>query len=151
MARALKGWMAQLENHRNSKTFRDRTLASLSLLLRKNFLFNASADIFLITANEVALSNAARRSVWPRSWSGDAGLSSLRGFLCEGDLLFGSGLQDIPGKAKFYQQRKCSRVPRKGRQKEVKKGGSTTHGRPSNKGKRDFYFSTTEIPSRSTR
>lgn len=40
-------------------------------------------------------------------------------------------IKGFPTGSRFSQQKKSSRVPRKGRQKPVKRGGSINHGRPA--------------------
>lgn len=150
-ARSLKVWMEQLEEHLKSKTPRDQILASLPTLKKAaDFLADASADTVRLSAKTAALSNATRRSVWLRSWSGDASSKTrLCGVPCEGERLFGKELDDILEKAsdkkgfptsqKFQHQSRSFRGFRKNRP-QTKKTESTNRWQPSNKKGRGFLF-----------
>lgn len=100
-ARSLKVWMEQLEEHLRAKTPRDQILASIPTLKKAaDFLADASADTVRLAAKTAGLANATRRTVWLRSWSGDASSKSrLCGVPCEGERLFGKELDDILEKA----------------------------------------------------
>lgn len=79
------------------------------------FLADSSAELVSITASTSALVNSARRSLWLKTWSGDAA-SKLRpcGLLLTGDRLFGPGLQEAlerTAEKRPFQGIRKSRLP----------------------------------------
>lgn len=150
-ARALGVWIDQLGEHLSSGTPRDQIIASLPVLKKSvDFLADSSADAVRLTAKTAALSNAARRSIWLRSWKGDAGSKSrLCNIPCEGDRLFGSGLDDILEKASDKKkgfpstssgfQRRSFRGPRRDQQ-EQKRKSSTSQWQPFRQRGKGYLF-----------
>lgn len=101
VARSLLVWLNQLEDHVRNKTPRETLLSSLPTLKKAAaFLADASTDAIKLTAKSAALSNSARRALWIKNWSGDVSSKNrLCTIPCEGDLLFGSVLNDLLEKA----------------------------------------------------
>lgn len=150
-ARSLGVWMEQLEERLSSGTSREDILASIPVLRRSvDFLADSSADMVRLSAKSAALANAARRSIWLRSWSGDASSKNrLCGIPCEGDRLFGSGLDDIleaadskkgfPADSK-RPQRRPFRGRRRDRQDQEKRVASS-RWQPNRQKSKGYLFS----------
>ena len=96
VARNLEEWLTQIQTHLLAGTSREEILKSFPLLFSAvGFLADSSAESARMTARTSALVNSARRSVWLKTWSGDAA-SKLRlcGLPLTGEHLFGPGLQE---------------------------------------------------------
>lgn len=101
VARSLLVWLNQMEEHIKNRTSRDALLASIPTLKKAAaFLADASTDAIRFSAKSAALSNAARRALWIKKWSGDVNSKNrLCAIPCEGEYLFGSVLNDLLEKA----------------------------------------------------
>lgn len=72
VARNLEFWLSQLEEHLKPGTPRGELLKTFSMLFKAtSFISDASTDSVKFTAKTAALSVAARRSVWMKTWGGD--------------------------------------------------------------------------------
>ncbi|XP_044153029.1 lamina-associated polypeptide 2, isoforms alpha/zeta-like isoform X2 [Bufo gargarizans] len=113
VSRSLRLWIEQLEAHLKEKKPREEILASLPTFAKAaDFLTDASTDVMRFAAKSSAMTNAARRAIWLRSWKGDQGSKArLCALPCEGDRLFGSSLDDILEKAS--DKKKGFPVPQK--------------------------------------
>ncbi|XP_073532658.1 uncharacterized protein [Phyllobates terribilis] len=100
-ARSMMIWLQQLEDQIRGNVSREKILSDLPLVQgAAAFLADASADSVRLAARSANLSNAARRALWLKSWPGDVqSKSKLCSIPCEGDFLFGKGLDDILDKA----------------------------------------------------
>ncbi|XP_044138697.1 lamina-associated polypeptide 2-like [Bufo gargarizans] len=101
VARSMYLWLGELENHLSRKTSREEILQSIPLLKSATgFLADASAESIRFCAREAGLSNAARRTLWMKSWSGDR-ISKLKliSIPFSGEYVFGPVLDEILEKA----------------------------------------------------
>ncbi|XP_044127503.1 lamina-associated polypeptide 2-like [Bufo gargarizans] len=101
VARSMFLWLGELETHIKDRASREQILESLPLLKSATaFLADASAESVRFSARDAALSNAARRALWMKCWSGDK-TSKLK--LCSipfsGEYVFGPVLDKILEKA----------------------------------------------------
>ncbi|XP_072001164.1 uncharacterized protein [Engystomops pustulosus] len=101
VSRTLFFWLGQLEDHLREGTSREEMLDSIPLLRSAAaFLADASAETIRFSAREAALSNATRRALWLRQWSGDVrSKAKLCSLPFSGDFLFGPELDEILAKA----------------------------------------------------
>ena len=112
VARNLECWLNQLQAHITAGTSRQQILKSFPLLMKAvGFLADASSESVKLAARSAALVNAARRSVWLKTWTGDAASKlKLCGLPFSGDHLFGPGLQEAlertQDKKKAFPERK---------------------------------------------
>ncbi|XP_069802153.1 uncharacterized protein [Dendropsophus ebraccatus] len=97
VARALHVWVEQLEGHLNDKCPRQQIVDSLPLLKDATaFLADATAESIRFAAKDGALTNAARRALWLKNWTGDnTAKSNLCGIPFEGQYVFGTHLDKI--------------------------------------------------------
>ncbi|XP_071973635.1 uncharacterized protein [Engystomops pustulosus] len=101
VARTMFFWLSGLENHIRSGTPRDVILDTMPTLKSATaFIADASAEGVRFSAKEGALSNATRRTLWLRQWSGDfRSKSKLCGIPFQGEYVFGPDLDAILEKA----------------------------------------------------
>ncbi|XP_077147122.1 uncharacterized protein LOC143808400 [Ranitomeya variabilis] len=101
VARSMHLWIDDLEDHLKAKTSREVILKSLPLLkLATGFMADASAESVRFAARSESLSNAARRAIWLKTWSGDLqSKNKLCGIPFSGNKVFGPILDDILEKA----------------------------------------------------
>ncbi|KAG8539055.1 hypothetical protein GDO81_021544 [Engystomops pustulosus] len=101
VARSLLLWLDQLGGDIQNKVPRESLKASITGIQKgAALLADASVDILRLSARSTALSNAARRALWLKNWSGDmASRGKLCGIPCDGNFLFGPILDDLLEKA----------------------------------------------------
>ncbi|XP_077110333.1 lamina-associated polypeptide 2, isoforms alpha/zeta-like isoform X2 [Ranitomeya variabilis] len=101
VARSMHLWVDDLADQLSSKTPRETILKSLPLLkMGTDFLADASAETVRFTARNQSLSNAARRAIWLKNWSGDVhSKNKLCAIPFSGGRVFGPVLDDILEKA----------------------------------------------------
>ncbi|XP_077125138.1 uncharacterized protein LOC143818346 [Ranitomeya variabilis] len=100
-SRSLMVWVDQLESQIKDGSPRSKLLDSIpAIRAAAAFLADSSADSVRLTSKAAALSNAARRTLWLKSWPGDLQTKlKLCSIPCEGNFLFGETLDDILQKA----------------------------------------------------
>ncbi|KAG8538028.1 hypothetical protein GDO81_023414 [Engystomops pustulosus] len=101
VARTLYFWLGKLESYIREGTPREALLESIPLLRSATaFLADASAEGIRFAAKEGALTNATRRALWLKQWSGDIrSKSKLCSIPFSGDFVFGPELDAILEKA----------------------------------------------------
>ncbi|CAJ0958113.1 unnamed protein product [Ranitomeya imitator] len=100
-ARSLMVWLDQLESQLKDGASRDTILKALPTIQNAAaFLSDASVDLVRMAARAAGLSNAARRALWLKCWSGDIqSRTKLCAIPCEGQYLFGPTLDELLEKA----------------------------------------------------
>ncbi|XP_077145335.1 uncharacterized protein LOC143807535 [Ranitomeya variabilis] len=100
-SRSLMIWIDNLEKQLRDGVPRNKVLDSIPMIRgAAAFLADSSADSIKLTSKSAALSNAARRTLWLKSWPGDLQTKhKLCSIPCEGKFLFGETLDDILQKA----------------------------------------------------
>ncbi|CAJ0950962.1 unnamed protein product [Ranitomeya imitator] len=100
-ARSLMVWLDQLESQLKDGASRDTILKALPTIQNAAaFLSDASVDSVRMAARAAGLSNAARRALWLKCWSGDIqSRTKLCAIPCEGQYLFGPTLDELLEKA----------------------------------------------------
>ncbi|CAJ0960520.1 unnamed protein product [Ranitomeya imitator] len=100
-ARSLMVWLDQLESQLKDGASRDSILKALPTIQNAAaFLSDASVDSVRMAARAAGLSNAARRALWLKCWSGDIqSRTKLCAIPCEGQYLFGPMLDELLEKA----------------------------------------------------
>ncbi|XP_077336773.1 lamina-associated polypeptide 2, isoforms alpha/zeta-like isoform X2 [Lithobates pipiens] len=112
VARNLEFWLSQLQEHLKAGTPRGELLKSFPMLFKAtSFISDASTDSVKFAAKSAALSVAARRSVWMKTWGGDtASKTRLCSVPFTGDLVFGpeldSALERTADKKKTFPAKK---------------------------------------------
>ncbi|CAJ0936871.1 unnamed protein product [Ranitomeya imitator] len=101
VARSMSLWVDEMESHIKNRTPREEILKSFSVLkMATDFMADASAESVRFAARNNALSNAARRALWLRSWTGD---TQSKNKLCSipfsGSHVFGPVLDELLEKA----------------------------------------------------
>ncbi|CAJ0953011.1 unnamed protein product [Ranitomeya imitator] len=93
-ARSLMVWLEQLESQLKEGASRSSILSALPVIQdAAAFLSDASVDSVRMAARAAGLSNAARRALWLKCWSGDIqSRSKLCAIPCKGEYLFGPTL-----------------------------------------------------------
>ncbi|XP_044131338.1 lamina-associated polypeptide 2, isoforms alpha/zeta-like [Bufo gargarizans] len=97
IARAMYIWLGELDEHLKNRTPREEIRESLPLLRSATaFLADASAESIRFSAKDAAFSNAARRALWMKAWSGDkASKAKLCSIPFSGEFVFGPTLDKI--------------------------------------------------------
>ncbi|XP_041437380.1 lamina-associated polypeptide 2-like [Xenopus laevis] len=174
VSRALKVWLSELGEAISSNVKRPKLLEMLAdCRMATEFISEASIDLVHFSARSMALSVAARRALWLKSWAADtASKVNLCQLPFEGEMLFGEKLDAIikkvsGGKSVFLPQENQAKKPRfessynkpkdksfrASRQykpgREYSRQSSWRAGRPSSRGtsKRPGFFSTTPSTS----
>ncbi|XP_077148995.1 lamina-associated polypeptide 2, isoforms alpha/zeta-like [Ranitomeya variabilis] len=101
VARSMHLWLDDLKEQLLAKTPRESLVNAIPLLkLATGFLADATAESVRFTARGQSLSNAARRAIWLKSWSGDVhSKNKLCSIPFSGGRVFGPILDDILEKA----------------------------------------------------
>ncbi|XP_041425047.1 uncharacterized protein LOC121395520 [Xenopus laevis] len=119
VSRALKVWLAEVEEAISSNVKRPKVLEMLAdCKLAVDFMSEASIDLVHFMARSLALSVAARRALWLKPWAADAASkSNLCQLPFEGEMLFGERLDTI---IKKVSGGKSVFLPQEGRNKSMR-------------------------------
>ncbi|XP_068107212.1 lamina-associated polypeptide 2, isoforms alpha/zeta-like [Hyperolius riggenbachi] len=106
VGRSLKAWLTQTQSKIASGVPREEILEDFpDLFNATNYLTDAADDTVKLTARTTALVNSARRGIWVKTWQGDnSSRSKLCGLPCEGELLFGSKLDQTLERTSDYKK-----------------------------------------------
>uniref|UniRef100_A0A803JGY9 Lamina-associated polypeptide 2 alpha C-terminal domain-containing protein n=1 Tax=Xenopus tropicalis TaxID=8364 RepID=A0A803JGY9_XENTR len=121
VSRAMQSWLHGVERAIKHGVDREDIIKSLAdLKLATDFVADASIDLVKTSSRALALSVAARRALWLRSWNADkASKTNLCNMPFEGDMLFGAKLEDLikrvtGGKSVFLPQERRQNFPSSG-------------------------------------
>ncbi|KAM4045328.1 lamina-associated polypeptide 2, isoforms alpha/zeta-like [Anomaloglossus baeobatrachus] len=101
VARSMSRWLDDLESQLVDRAPMESVHESISLLkLATGFMADASAESIRFSARNEALTNAARRAIWLKTWYGDcASKNKLCAIPFSGVRVFGPALDEILEKA----------------------------------------------------
>ncbi|XP_068102520.1 lamina-associated polypeptide 2, isoforms alpha/zeta-like [Hyperolius riggenbachi] len=133
-ARSLKLWLSHTQSQIASGVPREEILKDFDNLFHAaNYLSDAADDTVRLSARTTALVNSTRRGIWVKTWQGDtSSKSKLCGIPCEGELLFGSKLDETlerssDNKKNFPIKRKNFRFKRSFRDPKQSEQGSKSY------------------------
>ncbi|XP_041420449.1 lamina-associated polypeptide 2, isoforms alpha/zeta-like [Xenopus laevis] len=119
VSRALKVWLSELGEAISSNVKRPKLLEMLTdCKMATEFISEASIDLVHFSARSMALSVAARRALWLKTWAADTvSKTNLCQLPFEGEMLFGEKLDAIikkvsGGKSVFLPQESQAKRPR---------------------------------------
>ena len=134
VARALRIWLSQLSLDIEEGVSRDSLLKGVDMMKSAaEFLCDAPVDILKFSSRSLALSNATRRALWIKQWTGD--MPSKFSFInmpSHPSSMFGPHLKDI---LKSYNEEKDAAFPL-----EKKKSNKPFFGRSRYSPRRNYSF-----------